>query len=142
MYDIELFARIHTSPERVYQALSTADGIRSWWAREANVDSRVGGTAEAGHFEHRIVTRIRLDELQPPVRIRWRTISSAAPGWSGTTITFDLRAEGSCTFLSLVHSGFADDGEIYTRTAAMWARYLLSLHRYVEAGEGRPTRAA
>jgi uncharacterized protein YndB with AHSA1/START domain len=140
MPDIELFARIHASPERVYQALTTADGIRSWWTREANV--RVGGTAEAGHFEHRIVTRIRLDELQPPVRIRWKTISSAAPGWNGTTVTFDLRAEGSCTFLSLVHSGFTDDGEIYTSTTAMWARYLLGLHRYVEAGEGRPTRAA
>ena len=142
MHDIELFARIHASPERVFEALTTADGIRSWWTREANVDTRTAAAAEAGHFEHRVVTRIRLDELQPPVRIRWKTISSAAPGWNGTTITFDLRAEGTCTFLSLVHRGFTDDGETYTRTAAMWARYLLSLHRYLEAGEGRPTRAA
>jgi uncharacterized protein YndB with AHSA1/START domain len=142
MPDIELFAKIHASPERVYRALTTADGIRSWWAREANVDSRVEGIGEPGHFEHRILTRIRLDELQPAVRTRWKTISSASPGWEGTTITFDLRAEGSCTFLSLVHSGFIDDGATYSRTAALWARYLLSLHRYVEAGEGRPTLAA
>ncbi|HEY6931625.1 MAG TPA: SRPBCC domain-containing protein [Thermoanaerobaculia bacterium] len=141
MLDIELFAKIHASPDRVYRALTTADGIRSWWAREASV-ARVEGIEEPGHFEHRILTRIRLDELQPAVRTRWKTILSASPGWAGTTITFDLRAEGSCTFLSLVHSGFTDDGETYARTAALWARYLLSLHRYVEAGEGRPTLAA
>ena len=142
MPDIELFARIHASPERVYQALTTADGIRSWWARDANVDSTAGGIAAPAYFEHRILTRIRLDELQPPVRTRWKTISSAAPGWDGTTITFDLRAEGSHTLLSLAHRGFTDDDETYSGTAALWARYLLSLHRYLEAGEGRPTRAA
>jgi len=142
MSDIEFFAKIHAAPEQVYRALTTADGIRSWWAREVNVDSRISGTEELGHFEHRILTRIRLEELAPPVRTRWKTISSVAPGWDGTTVTFDLRAEGNCTFLSVVHSGFTNDGETYRRTAAMWARYLLSLHRYVEAGEGRPTRAA
>jgi uncharacterized protein YndB with AHSA1/START domain len=142
MPNIELFARIHASPERVYQALSTADGIRSWWARDANVEDKVGATAESRFFEHRIVTRVRLDEVEPPVRIRWKTISSASPGWDRTTITFDLTAEGSYTLLSLAHRGFTDDGETYSRSAALWARYLLSLHRYLEAGEGRPTRAA
>ena len=141
MPNIELLARIHAEPQRVYEALSTAEGIRSWWARDAHVD-RIAATADPGRFEHRIVTRIRLDELQPPVRIRWKTISSAAPGWDGTTVTFDLRAEGGCTVLSLSHRSFIDGGETYTRTAALWARYLLSLHRYLEAGEGRPSRAA
>jgi uncharacterized protein YndB with AHSA1/START domain len=138
MPDITQLARIHASPDRVYRALTTADGIRNWWTRDAIFESKVGGTAEFGFFNHRIVTRMRIDELTPPVRVGWRALWPAAPGWEGTTVTFDLREEDGATLLSLTHRGFEQEDESYGRTAKGWAHYLLSLHRYLEAGEGTP----
>lgn len=78
MPDIMHLIRIQASPERVYQALTTAEGIRNWWTRDAVLDSKIGGTGEFGFHERRVVTKIRVDELKPPVRVGWKTIFSVA----------------------------------------------------------------
>lgn len=38
MPDILHLIRIHASRERVYDAVTTAEGIRSWWTRDADLD--------------------------------------------------------------------------------------------------------
>jgi len=136
MSDIKYLARIHSSPERTYQALTNAEDIRRWWVRSAVLDSGIGALGELGSVEGE--TRMKLDEVTPPTRVSWRTISSGAPGWDGTTITFDLRAEDGVTLLLLAHRGFSRADKGYEETAKGWARDLLSLHRYLETGEGRP----
>ena len=138
MVDIRQSAPLHVSPERVYRALTTQEGIRAWWTPDAVLDSRIGGTGELGFSDREIVTRIRVDELAAPVRVGWTTVSSSASGWEGTTIRFDLRPEAGGTLLSLEHRGFdrADGG--YERAQRGWCQDLLSLHRYLEAGAGRP----
>jgi uncharacterized protein YndB with AHSA1/START domain len=139
MPDIMHLVRMHASPERVYQALTTAAGIRNWWTRDAVLDSKIGGTGEFGFNVRRVVTKIRVDQLEPPVRVGWKTIASNAPGgWDGTTITFDLRGEGSDTVLSCAHRGFAQADEGYTRVTTGWGHYLVSLQLYLETGKGTP----
>jgi uncharacterized protein YndB with AHSA1/START domain len=44
MADIMHLVRIAAPQERVYEALTTTEGIRSWWTRDADLDSRIGGT--------------------------------------------------------------------------------------------------
>jgi uncharacterized protein YndB with AHSA1/START domain len=44
--DIMHLIKIRVSPEHVYQALTTAEGIRNWWTRDADLDSKIGGTGE------------------------------------------------------------------------------------------------
>lgn len=96
MPDIMHLVRIHAPPERVYQALTTEEGIRNWWTRDAELDARIGGTGEFRFYEGKGVTKVRVDALEKPVRVGWTTISANAPGgWDGTTINFDLRAEGT-----------------------------------------------
>jgi uncharacterized protein YndB with AHSA1/START domain len=46
MPDMMHLVKIHASPERVYQALTTTEGIRNWWTRDADLDSKIGGTGE------------------------------------------------------------------------------------------------
>lgn len=103
MPDIMHLVKIHASPERVYEALTTPEGIRNWWTRDAVLDSKIGGTCEFRFYEGTSVTKITVDELKPAVRVGWKTISSFRPEWGGTTITFDLRAQGSDTVLSFAH---------------------------------------
>src|SRR5215813_4739993 len=138
MPDIKHLARIHSSPERIYQALTTAEDIRGWWTRDAVLDSKVGGTGEFGFFDRQVVAKVRVDELTPPTRVSWKTLSSGAPGWDGTTITFDLRAEDGATLSRRAHAGSVKAHQDYDQTAKGWARNPLSLHRYAEAGERRP----
>ena len=139
MHDILHLLRIHAAPERVYQALTTAEGIHNWWTREAELDSRIGGAGEFRFYEGKGITRIRVDELEPSRRVGWTTISANAPGgWEGTRISFDLRAEGDDTVLSFAHRGFREAGEGYALVNTGWAYYLVSLQQYVETGRGWP----
>lgn len=108
--------KIHASAERVYEALTTADGLRNSWTRDAVLDSKIGGSGEFGFYEHKVVTQVKVDELKPPGRAVCTTVSSSAPGdWVGTTITFDLRAEGAHTLLSFAHRGFEQANGGYVR---------------------------
>jgi uncharacterized protein YndB with AHSA1/START domain len=139
MPDIMHLIKIHASAERVYQALTTAEGIRNWWTRAAVLDSRVGGTGVFRFYEGKGVTTVRIDELEPAARVGWTTISANAPGgWNGTTITFDLRADGGDTVLSFAHRGFAEASEGYALVTTGWAYYLVSLQQYLETGKGSP----
>lgn len=122
MPDIMHLIKINASPERVYEALTTAEGISNWWTRDAVLDSKIGGTGELVSMNARPVTKVSVDELKPPVHVGWKTISSNAPGgWEGTTMTFDLRAEGSATVLSFAHRGFEHADEGYACVTTGWA---------------------
>ena len=139
MPDITHGVTIRASPEQVYEALTTAEGIRSWWTRHTVIDPRVGGMGEFAFFKRAVVTRVKIDELVPPKRVAWTTISSDAPGgWNGTKITFDLRAQGVDTVVAFAHRGFtqADDG--FAKVTGGWWYYLLSLKQYLETGKGKP----
>ena len=139
MYDIRHLIRIHASPERIYRALTTADGIHGWWTRDADLDDAVGGTGEFRFYGGKGVTVVRIAELDRPRRVGWETVSSNAPGgWVGTTITFDLRADGDDTILTLAHRGFAEPSDGVALVNTGWAYYLVSLQQYLETGEGAP----
>jgi uncharacterized protein YndB with AHSA1/START domain len=137
--DIMHLIRIRTSSERVYQALTTAEGIRNWWTRDADLDARIGGAGEFRFYDGKGVTKVRVDDLEPPNRVRWKTLSANAPGgWDGTTITFALRREGADTVVSFAHSGFEHANEGYALVTTGWAYYLVSLQQYLETGRGTP----
>ena len=140
MPDIRHLLTINAAPESIYQALTTAEGIRQWWTRDADLGSEIGGTGEFRFsYEGTVVTQVSIEELTPPARVGWKTISSFRPEWEGTTITFDLRPEGSGTVLSLAHRGFAQADEGYVLTTTGWGYYLVSLQQYLETGKGAPS---
>jgi Activator of Hsp90 ATPase homolog 1-like protein len=131
MPDIMHLLNIRAAPERAYQAITTAEGVGNWWTRDTVLEPKIGGMGEFGFYEGRVLTRVRVDELAPPVRVRWTVLSSSAPGgWQDTVITFDLRAAGdphakdAGTVLSFAHRGFKQPDEGYARVGGpptpMW----------------------
>jgi uncharacterized protein YndB with AHSA1/START domain len=48
MPEIMHLLKIRAAQDTIYQAVSTADGIRNWWTRDVALDSRLGGTGEFG----------------------------------------------------------------------------------------------
>lgn len=137
--DISHYITLQAAPERVYRALTTPEGIQSWWTRDAALDANIGGAGAFRFHDGKTVTCVNIVELAPPVCVVWKTMSSNAPGgWDGTTISFDLRREGEDTALDFAHRGFAAESEGFARVTAGWAHYLASLRRYLENGAGEP----
>jgi uncharacterized protein YndB with AHSA1/START domain len=138
MPDILHYIKIEAEPERAFRAISTSEGIRSWWTRDADVDTLAGGCGEFRFYDRKSITRVRIEELMPSEHVRWHTLSANAGGWTGTTITFELRAEGNGTILLFAHRGFAEADDWFARTTTGWAYYLVSLQQYLETGKGAP----
>ncbi|WP_295997661.1 SRPBCC domain-containing protein [Rugamonas sp.] len=139
MPDITHFLRVQASPEDVYVALTTTEGIRHWWTRDASVEAELGGTGEFAFHHRDAVTKVQVDELQPALSVGWTTLSSNAPGgWDGTTIHFELREDGAGTGVSFAHRGFEEENDGYRRVTDGWEHDLASLRAYLETGNGTP----
>lgn len=135
MPDIMHSLKIHASPDQVYEAIATADGIKNWWTRDAILDSKVGGLGEFGFFARRFIARVRIEELKPPQRIVWKVIDEA---WDGDTIVFEVQPEAAGAQLSFLQCGFKEADQRYAIATTRWGLYLLSLKNYLETGKGSP----
>ncbi len=122
-------------PEKVYEALTTIDGLAGWWTDDTKGSGDLGGTLEfrfpRGGFDMEVV------ELRPAERVVWRVVDGP-PEWVGTTIEWDLRQEGDWTIVLFAHRGWKEPVEFMHHCSTKWATYLMSLKSLVETGEGAP----
>lgn len=127
---------------KVYQALSTIEGLSGWWTRETSGASNIGelihfrfvspqGT-ELGKMEME-VTALNRDE-----HVAW-LVKAGPADWLGTTITFDLSVQDGITILQFAHRNWAEATEFTAHCSTKWAIFLLSLRELVETGRGRPS---
>lgn len=135
MPDIMHCLKMRAPTEKVYQAITTADGICNWWTRDAALEPRLGGMGELGFFERRLVAKVKVVELKPSTHAKWQITNAA---WPGDTIEFDLNPEEKLTRLFFAHRRFARADQRYASATTRWGYYLLSLKQYVETGKGTP----
>jgi len=124
-----------SSPDAVYQALTTLEGLSAWWTSDTRGGSKVGGVLQfrfgAGGFDMEVL------ELQPAKRVAWQVVDGPAE-WMGTTISFELRQEGDWTIVLFKHQGWKEPVEFMHHCSTKWAVFLLSLKSLLETGKGGP----
>lgn len=121
---------IAAEPVRVFEALTTVEGIRGWWISETSGEATEGGQFRFG--------RSCLDVIHAdPSLVTWR-YSGPAEDWVGTEIKFRLEWRDGQTFVLFSHEGWREPNEFMHHCSTKWATFLLSLKDLVERGEGRP----
>ncbi|HWJ83591.1 MAG TPA: SRPBCC domain-containing protein [Nocardioides sp.] len=126
------------TPEKVYEALTTIEGLSGWWTRDTSgVADEVGGVIRFrfppfGGFD------IEVEELVPGKRVVWRVVGEEPAEWLGTTIEFDLRQDGDFAIVLFTHAGWREPVEFMHHCSTKWATFLLSLVALVESGTGAP----
>lgn len=139
--DINHFIQISAPISQVYDALTTVDGLTSWWTEEITGDEEVGGKLEflfKSSFESlkgRVVMEVIA--LKPPQKIQWNCLEGPIE-WIGTDLTFDLSEEDDQTNLYFKHANWLDSFEVIARYEKKWEIFLLSLKDYLEKGVGQP----
>ena len=128
-----------TSPDAVYTALTTIDGLSGWWTTDTS--GKDGGEVgdrvtfrfpwAGGFFDMDVI------DLDPGKRVQWQVADGPAE-WIGTTVSFDLRQEGEHTIVLFKHQGWSEPVEFMHHCSTKWATYLLSLKALVETGTGSP----
>lgn len=123
------------SPDGVYAALTTVDGLAGWWADKTQGQSEVGGVLEfrfdAGGFDMKVL------ELQPAARVLWQ-VTDGPEEWVGTTVSWDLKQDGDYTIVLFKHQGWREPVEFMHHCSTKWALFLMSLKSLVETGRGAP----
>lgn len=141
MVDIVHRVGIKAPASKVYAALSTIDGLASWWSKAATGTSKVGETIafrfytatgeEVGGFD------IDVLELVPDQKVRWRVKGGPAE-WVGTDIEFLLSREDDYTIVMFGHRKWREEVPFMAHCSTKWATFLLSLRDFAETGKGQP----
>jgi uncharacterized protein YndB with AHSA1/START domain len=130
MPDILHRVGIEAEPMRVFEALSTLEGIRGWWIADTTGDAAEGGVFQ---FRANRLTVIQAD----PACVRWR-YAGPATEWVDTEIRFELVWRDGQTFVLFTQAGWREPSEFMRHCSTKWATFLLSLKELVERGQGRP----
>lgn len=139
MAEILHLIKINAPREQVYQAITTAEGVRNWWTRDADLDSKVGGGGEFRFAGGTRITKVRIEELKSPSRVVWKPLAAPIPTWPDTKIEFELNAEeDNGTTLRFAQRGFKQTDDLFAMVATAWAAFLISLKQYLETGKGTP----
>jgi uncharacterized protein YndB with AHSA1/START domain len=125
-----------SSPDDVYTALTTIEGLSGWWTRDTTgKPDDVGGVTAfrfvPGGFDMKVV------ELVPGKRVLWEVVEGPAE-WVGTHVNFELSQADDFTIVLFEHRGWAEPVEFMHHCSTKWASYLLSLKQLVETGTGAP----
>lgn len=140
MAAVKHLLKIEANPQKVYAALTTASGIRSWWTDTADLDEQVGGAGVFRfHYKDVVETKVHIINLQEPALVSWAVLDSFRPEQNGTIINFALRPDGKGTLLHFSQDGYQNDGDTYALMNTGWAYYLVSLKQYLEKGKGQPS---
>ena len=137
---IERTISVAQPPEKVWTAITTAEGLGTWFGQKATVDLRVGGLAQLtwdGGYTH----ELRIERLDPPRVFGWTWAIVGLPEGDPrrTYVEFTLEPDASGTRLTMVETGFAQlpsdlHGGAYGGNAEGWQKELDELVDYLNAG--------
>jgi uncharacterized protein YndB with AHSA1/START domain len=125
-----------TSPEAVYEALTTIEGLSSWWTTDTQGEPDVGGTM-AFRFGGDDGFDMLVTELVPGKRVGWEVVAGPEE-WIGTEVTFDLHQDDEWTIVLFEHHGWREQVDFMSHCSTKWATFLLSLVELVQSGSARP----
>ena len=126
----------NSTPEKVYEALTTVEGLADWWTDDTTgIAGKVGGEVAfrfpSGGFDMEVI------DLKPSERVVWRVIDGPEE-WVGTTIDWDLHQNDDYTIVLFKHQGWREPVEFMHHCSTKWGSFLMSLKSLVETGEGSP----
>ena len=135
MVDILHRIGVTSSPDDVYAALTTTDGLASWWTEDTDGDGTVGGVIrfrfEQGGFDMLVL------DARPAELVLWEVVDGPKE-WIGTQVRFELKREDGFTIVLFRHEGWAEPVEFMYHCTTKWAVFLLSLKQLLETGTGSP----
>jgi uncharacterized protein YndB with AHSA1/START domain len=136
---IERTVEIGHPPEKVWAALTTAEGLGTWFGNEATIDLRPGGAATLT-WSDGATANLRLERVEPPTvfAYTWHIYGLPEDDPRRTYVEFTLERTGTGTRLRVVESGFAqlpDDAHrtAYDGNSSGWIKELGELVDYLDA---------
>lgn len=136
MEKIEHIQYIKAPIAKVYETLTTQEGLGATWTMKLKVKPEIGFVNEFDFDDH-YDTKMKIVELVKDKRILWDCIQSD-PEWIGTKVSFDLSEKNGVVSVILKHLDWRELTEFYRMCNYNWAMFLYSVKTYCEEGKGLP----
>ncbi|GGN13647.1 activator of HSP90 ATPase [Dyadobacter beijingensis] len=157
MPDIRQTLLIAATPERIYHALTTSEGLSAWWTPNVHAAGETGTIARF-LFGNDYVKQMQIDSLDPAQKVKWKCVGGDQE-WIGTTIIFTLLQSANAalletnpeirgqieqnpapaaTMLHFQHNDWAGYTSTFAECSYTWGQFLRSLKLYCETGKGKP----
>ena len=136
---IERTVELAAPPEKVWAALTTAEGLAAWFGNEATIDLRPGGSAQMKWTDGpRADMRVERVEKPAVFGFTWHIYGLPEGDPRRTYVEFTLEPDGTGTRLTVVESGFAqlaDEAheQAFGGNTRGWASELAELAAYLDA---------
>ena len=130
MPDIQHLVFIKSTPEKIYTAITTQQGIASWWSVNNNANPETGSVYRIS-FGGDYYKEIKVIEQIPGKRVVW-DILYAHPEWLNTKVTFDIKMGKERVELRFSHCGWREYTDMFAQCSYHWAIYLGNLKEFAE----------
>jgi uncharacterized protein YndB with AHSA1/START domain len=148
---------IEATVHKVYDAITTQEGLAGWWTPGATATPVINSVARFP-FGPAYFKEMKITELIPSRMVQWTCITGAEE-WVGTTLSFELQTgdkEGllhsysemtgqveqlrgnQATLLMFHHDGWKAYTPMFAECNYTWGQFLRSLKLFCETGKGRP----
>ena len=127
---------IQCSPEIIYSAITTTDGIANWWTVQTHVGTKVGDI-NIFDFGDRYHNEMKIFDLLPDKRIVWECVVGDKE-WIGTKLIFEIEKKDNSSILRFTHSEWKEETDFFASCNFQWGYYMNSLKQYCETGNGVP----
>jgi len=148
---------ICAAKEVVYRAISTQEGLSSWWT-PFTISKAENGTVSRFTFGDGYFKAMEIKKLEPFRTVKWFCIAGADE-WIGTSISFELlfgdqetllslypemqgqfeQGSSSCgTLLFFQHDDWKAYSAMFAECSYTWGAFLRSLKLLCETDEGKP----
>jgi hypothetical protein len=133
MPDIHHRLNINSSIDEVHRLISTAAGLREWWADD--VETSPDGRVTLGFFNRATIYRLHL--LQDDGgRVAWRC--ETGKEWEGTDLIFTLERAQSGVLLDFVHANWRETTPYFVSCNTTWGGLMFRIRSAAEGKRPRP----
>lgn len=136
MADIRHNLVIKATPDKIFDAITTKEGLESWWAKQTTAKPEVGfvNVFTFGKFRN----EMKVTQLTPNKKVEWKCTNSIEE-WIDTNISFDLEEKDGRTILRFAHSGWRAVTDTFAGCNYDWGLFMKSLKSLCETGTGTPS---
>ena len=129
--------QIGAPPEKVFKALTEADGLSSWWTGDVEAEPKVGSVAIFGFSNRATVFRMKVVEFEPNRRVVWECLGDW-PQWVDTRLTWALSEKNGGTELNFTHANWKSTDGVFADCNSTWGALMYRIRDYVEGKKPGP----
>ncbi|GJM35883.1 MAG: hypothetical protein DHS20C18_48840 [Saprospiraceae bacterium] len=141
--DITHNLTIKASPEAIYNAVATKNGITGWWSKDCTVGETEGKKSLLKFNKEGTIVEMgfRTLTLIPNKKVVWECTENGNPAWLGTKIVTEISAAEGGSKVVFSHADFDEKWkgqDPFEMTKGGWKHFVSSLVAYCEEGVGQP----